>query len=254
MLKHDEDRRAHQAATQEHVQVAVACGLVSGVKGNLPTAITIQGAPTAAEECAVDRAQERTPEFNGCLRCPSILSETDYVVALVGDNGPVMSQGGGLSEVVVVNVTTADVTPPAFAVQPVASGAQLDRFDLTVSLDEPGTVHYAVAHAEMQAEFFPSYRLSFQQTSISSSQVLAQSGMMAARSVRPDGIIAAGTIDVPAGNTAVLQTVRAGCVGDTCSLANNVNASMITPATSYNVFLVAEDLAGNVQGFNGGAF
>jgi hypothetical protein len=226
--------------------MASACGTVYGLRGDYPAAITVSGAQVDSQECTTGSLDGlRQSGWNACLQCPVIKSQTKYVALLTGDNGP-SQRVAGLSRLAMVNITTADVTPPTFVTGPWAVDVSTDSFALQFQLDEAGIVHYVVAYSSLQAQYFSAYLLSFTQAGMSVEQVISQANLSASTlSIRPDGVVAAGSILVAQQQTGT-HNVRPNCTGAACNVAENVNATMLAPSTSYTVFLVPEDNAGNI--------
>jgi hypothetical protein len=109
-----------QKTTLLDMQVASACGVVYGIRSGILTPVTVQGVSHDSDECTSNQFKTgpgRTTALAACLRCPNILPETKYVVALVGNNGP-SGERGGLTEAALVNVTTAEVVSPEFSTPP----------------------------------------------------------------------------------------------------------------------------------------
>ena len=253
----DVDRELTVSVTQpahqdSQVQVAAACGTVYGIEAGTPTTLTVQGAGEQSQECSKLATQNESRWDNTCRRCPHIAPQTAYVLLLTADNGP-PGRRLGLSDVTTLHVTTADTAAPEFSVAPLIADISTDRFALQFGLSEAGLVHYAVAYSAMQAPFFSYYLLSFMQLGMSAEQVRNQANLEAA-ALRPDGIVAAGSV-LASANEVVMHVIHPKCSAGmgTCSVAANVNDSMLAPATSYNIYIVAEDLAGNVQGLGSGA-
>jgi hypothetical protein len=226
--------------------MASACGTVYGLRGDDPAAITISSAQVDSQECTTGNLDRlRQSGWNACLQCPVITSQTKYVALLTGDNGPAQ-RVGGLSRLAMVNITTADVTPPTFVTGPSAVDVSTDSFALQFQLDEASIVHYVVAYSTLQAQYFSAYLLSFTQAGMSVQQVISQANLSASTlSIRPDGVVAAGSILVPQGQKETYN-VRPSCTGAACNVAENVNATMLAPSTSYTIFLVPEDSVGNI--------
>lgn len=213
--------------------------------------ISIHGTAGDSEECQQLRAEASLSSISGwgarlrCQRCPHLLTQQDYVLALVANNGP-DAQPGSLSELVLRPVRTADVAPPRYTTPPYISQLSRDFFEVSFALDEPGTVHFAVSYSRMTALYDTAFLLQYTMPALSVSEVLLAAAQDDSE-WRANGIVSAGSVQVPEAGTLVSVGVRPACVGSVCSLPGNVNQTLLSPDTQYLVSLLAEDVLGNRQ-------
>lgn len=228
------------------MQVASSCGTLYSLPAQAAVTLTVSASVDVLAACSQQRTADSSESGSTCMQCPHIEPETDYIIAIVADNGP-PSRVWALSQVVLLNVSTADTTPPSFELQPAVTNIGTDSITMRFALSEAGQVDYALAYASLQAPFYSSYLLSFAQADFTAQQVVDLAAGEAQDSAsRPDGIVAAGSVQARA-NQSVSLKIEAPCTTEACAFPENVNSSLIAPATDYILYLVARDIAGNVH-------
>lgn len=224
-------------------QVATSCGALFSMPADMAITLTVATGTDVFAGCSRLPGADSKPLPGACSLCPHIAPQTDYVVAVVADNGP-PSRIWALSSIALVNVSTADVVPPSFTLGPNIVSIETDSLAMRFALSEDGSVDYVVAYAALQAPFYSSYVLSFAQSQYSAQQIVDQ-----VESVHEhiDGIVASGSITAEANRT-VVATIAPDCRRAACLLPENVNRTNLAPATDYILHIVARDASGNVYG------
>lgn len=189
---------------------------------------------TAAAGCADGAASD-------CQRCPRLDSETHYTAFVVGAAG-VPNIAYATTGVAALRVFTADVHPPNWRIAPAVAAVAPEAVTVTFALSEPGTVHYVIAFASAGSSFFSQYVLTFATT-----LPLTAASLDASATLLSDGVVARGAARV-ASAQATRLSIDAPCVLAACDVPQNVNQTLLSPATDYRVALLAEDASGNVQG------
>ena len=85
-----------------------------------------------------------------------------------------VAQARGKYRLTVLDVTTGDITAPAFAQPPLISSDET-ALSMRVSVNEPSTLYWAITYEDVSAEY-RYHLLGFKSSLLSAEQVLAVSG------------------------------------------------------------------------------
>jgi hypothetical protein len=170
------------------------------------------------------------------MRCPDIQPNASYVVAIAGSIGP-WQVHGRVTDMALVHVRTSHTVASAPVTKAEVVETGVDYFDLRVQSQEAGQVYYAVAYSSVQATFFQSHILTFEQADMPAWQVVEQ-GVSVNGSLKQDGIVAAGVINVQTENEWTTQRIQPACMSRSCRVRENFRNSQLSPATEYTIFMV----------------
>ncbi|KAL4457403.1 hypothetical protein ABPG75_012268 [Micractinium tetrahymenae] len=214
-------------------QLAAACGWApvanASKDGSLPAARVsiLSAAGASSTACAATSAAEP----GRCARCPKLEDGTAYTLLLVAAS----TSGARLSSVAVANAVTGDSSLTVDSVDPpFADNATETSFTLHARMTTPGTLHYAVALDRLYAPWGAS-QVAYGQLTPSAAAVIS-----ASPSDFLGGLVAAGSVAVPAADEWVNVTVQPPCVGVLCSQS----LWALQGGTAYRVFLVGADAFG----------